>query len=322
MIFLRPDARDLLPRVDTIIFDIDGVLLEVSRSIRKVNCLSVAAYLRTLPGWTAPDDLLTSEDIEQFKEAGGFNDDWDLTFTVVLLFLHKWRLHGLTDAAALHTLCPTVAEFTADIAHRGGWLRAAEAIVLGTDDSALPAWPPEWYDKPRIRQIFQELWAGDLCPRIYGFAPQYYPGPGWIRLDTPLLDLSLVPADVKLGVVTGRTLAEAQYALELIGLAERIALPGAQGITKDDGFYKPEPAGMRQVLTRIESRVALYIGDTIDDLRTVLAFRQLPEASSITLLSAQVLTGTTPGAVAPVLFAETDILANDVNTVLRLLAKD
>ena len=123
-------------------------------------------------------------------------------------------------------------------------------------------------------------------------------------------------------MVTGRTLREAQYALELIGLADRIALPGPQGITKDDGFYKPEPAGMRQVLTRLRSRVALYIGDTIDDLRTVLAFRQLPEAASVTLVSAQVLTGTTPRAVAPTLFADTDILAEDVNTVLRLLAKE
>jgi phosphoglycolate phosphatase-like HAD superfamily hydrolase len=79
---------------------------------------------------------------------------------------------------------------------------------------------------------------------------------------------------------------------------------------------------MRQVLTLLESQIALYIGDTIDDLRTVLAFRSLPEAASVTLLSAQVLTGTTPRAVAPALFADTDILADDVNAVLRLLAKE
>ncbi|MES2459046.1 MAG: HAD-IA family hydrolase, partial [Armatimonadota bacterium] len=267
--FFRPESRDLFSHIDTIIFDIDGVLLEVSRSIRKVNCLSVAAYLRTLPGWTAPDDLLTSQDIEQFKEAGGFNDDWDLTFAVVLLFLHKWRLHHTSDASVLHTLSPTVAEYTTDIARRGGWLRSAEAI---TRDADLPSWPSEWYDKPKIQQMFQELWSGEHCQRLYGFEPQFFPGPGWIRLDTPLLDAALIPKGVKLGVVTGRTLREAQFALELLGLQDRISLPGPQGITKDDGFYKPEPLGMRQVLTRLESRTALYIGDTIDDLRTVLSF--------------------------------------------------
>lgn len=96
-------------------------------------------------------------------------------------------------------------------------------------------------------------------------------------------------------------------------------LPGRQGITKDDKLYKPEPWGMRNILTRLESKVALYIGDTIDDLRTVLAFRRLPEAAHITLLSAQVLTGTTPRTIAPTLFADTDLLADDVNAVLRLM---
>jgi phosphoglycolate phosphatase-like HAD superfamily hydrolase len=295
------------------------VLLEVSRSIRKVNSLAVAAYLRTLPGWTAPDDLLHSTEIELFKEAGGFNDDWDLTFAIVLLFLHKWRLYGNTDAAALHALSPTVAEYTADIARRGGWLRSAEAIVLGNGTAS---WPSEWYDRPRIQQIFQELWAGDYCQRLYGFVPRYFPGPGWIRLDTPLLDSTLIPSGVKLGVVTGRTLAEAQAALDMLGLQDQIHLPGPQGITKDDELYKPEPWGMRRILTRLESKTALYIGDTIDDLRTVLAFRQLPEAADITLLSAQVLTGTTPRDIAPSLFAQTDILAEDVNAVLRFLTAD
>lgn len=286
-----------------------------------MNCLAVAAYLRTLPDWTAPDNLLTSGDIEQFKEAGGFNDDWDLTFALVLLYLHKWRLHGVTDAVALNALSPTIAEYTAAIALRGGWLRSAEAIVFDTSSASdLPLWPGQWYNRPRIQQIFQELWAGDYCPCIYGFAPQYFPGRGWVHLDTPLLDTTLVPADRTLGVVTGRTLAEAQLALERVGLADRIVLPGPCGVTKDDGLYKPEPWGMRKVLTQLGSKVALYIGDTIDDLRTVLAFRQLPEAADMTLLSAQVLTGTTPRSVAPTLFADTDILAEDVNAVLRLLS--
>jgi len=50
----------------------------------------------------------------------------------------------------------------------------------------------------------------------------------------------------------------------------------------------------------------------------VLAFHALPEAEHVTLLSAQVLTGTV-GADAPHLFADADILAPDVNAVLALL---
>jgi HAD superfamily hydrolase (TIGR01548 family) len=314
---VSPEAAALLPRVDAIIFDIDGVLLDVSRSIRTVNCLSVPAYLRTLPGWTAPDDLLTSEDIERFKTAGGFNDDWDLTYAAVLLYLWKAAHYGSHDASRLHTLSPTIAEYTDAVSARGGWLRSAEAFLR---ERATPA---EWeatlagYDEARIRRLFQELWAGDHCRRLYGFEPAYYSAPGWIRLDRPLLDLSLVPANKTLAVLTGRTYSEAEFAVEMLGLAGRIPLP-VHGMTKDDGNAKPDPSGLARLVVRLGCRTAVYIGDTVDDLRTVLNFRALPAASGVTVLSAQVLTGTV-GPQAASLFAGADIVAPDVNDVLRLL---
>jgi phosphoglycolate phosphatase-like HAD superfamily hydrolase len=192
--YLRPGAIESLRALDTIIFDVDGVLLETSRSIRVVNVLAPAAYLRALPGWSdVPDDLLTSADIELFKAAGGFNDDWDLTCAVVLLFLWKSACYDSRNARALHALPPTVAQFTRGIAARGGWLRSAEAIVFeqATPDQAQAV--RAQYDPPRMQRIFQELWAGDLCSRVYGFAPTLFPGPGWVRHDRPLLDPSLVP---------------------------------------------------------------------------------------------------------------------------------
>lgn len=311
-------ARRLLPLIDTVIFDVDGVLLDVSGSIRQVNCLSLPAYLRLLPGWSAPDDLVSSEEIERFKQAGGFNDDWDLACAVVLLYLFKGARTGVKDAAALHFLSPTIAEYTAAIAARGGWLSAAEEFVFSQVSAPEAAEIRAQYDTERILRVFQEMWAGDLSPRLYGFAPIYTPGPGAVRGDRPLLDKARLPAGKTLAVLTGRTRAEAQLALEMVGMETLIPLP-ERGITKDDGFHKPDPGGMRLLLTRLGSRVAVYIGDARDDLRTVLAFRKLPEAEDITLLSAQVLTGTV-GANAPLLFAEADILAPDVNAVLNLLA--
>lgn len=319
---VKPGTHELLARLDTLVFDVDGVLLDVRDSIRSVNVLAVPTYLRMLPsGWHAPDDLLTSEDIERFKQAGGFNDDWDLTCAVVLLYLWKGARENSRDAAALHLLSPTVAEFTNAVALRGGWLRAAEAAVFEQTTPGQEAAIRAQYDKKRAGRIFQELWAGDLSPRVYGYAPTINPGPGAVRRDRPLLDLSLLPGqNVTLAALTGRTLSEAQLALEMVGLDKRILLPGPQGITRDDGFFKPEPFGMRTLLSRLDARVALYIGDALDDLRTVLAFRALPEAAHTMLLSAQVLTGTV-GLDAPRLFADADILAPNVNAVLELLRR-
>lgn len=316
-LIVKPGVQEQLRRLDTLIFDIDGVLIDFTASIRRVNVLSIPAYLRTLPNWTAPDDLLTSEDIERFKRAGGFNDDWDLTYAAVLLYLFKAARFESRDAAALHPLPPTIADYTDALARGGGWLAAAEAFVFAQatvpEGRAIRA----GYDTDRIRRIFQEMYAGDLAPRLYGFTPVLNPGRGAVRDDRSLLDVARVPRDRTLAVLTGRTLAEARIGLEMVGLDRLIPLP-AFGITKDDDFYKPEPWGMRALLTRLGARTALYIGDAPDDLRTVLRFRALPEAAAITLLSAQALTGPAGPAAAP-LFAAADIVAPDVNTVLDLV---
>ena len=48
---VTPATRALLPAIDTVVFDMDGVLLDITGSIRQVNLRAIPAYLRTLPGW-------------------------------------------------------------------------------------------------------------------------------------------------------------------------------------------------------------------------------------------------------------------------------
>ena len=115
--------------MDAVIFDMDGVLLDITGSIRVVNCLAVPFYLREVLGWPAPDDLLTSADIEVFKHAGGFNDDWDLTYALMLYFLVKGQ-NTPVNPATLNVMPPTLPRYAAQIKERGGWLRAAEEICF------------------------------------------------------------------------------------------------------------------------------------------------------------------------------------------------
>jgi phosphoglycolate phosphatase-like HAD superfamily hydrolase len=126
-----------------------------------------------------------------------------------------------------------------------------------------------------------------------------------------------VPTDKILGVQTGRTWEEALFGMEVIGLNS--CVPETSLVTKRDGFHKPNPGGFALLQTRLGFGTALYIGDTLDDLRTVQAFNE--GRQSAIFLSAQVLSG--PAGAAnekPFRTAGADLVAPDVNAVLDWLA--
>jgi len=171
------------------------------------------------------------------------------------------------------------------------------------------------YNKAAIRQCFQELFAGDQCKRLYGFEPKLFHGRGAIYDDKPLLDLEKLPEDIPLAILTGRSLEEAQVGMELVGLADKI--PSNRWITKKDGFFKPSPAGLQALIKRLKPEgAAIYIGDTLDDLKTAQAYSANPTGSE--MISALVLSGPA-GQYNKRLYekSDADIIADDVNEVLR-----
>lgn len=307
-------ARELRDQIDTVVFDMDGVLLDITQSIRVVNCLAVPFYLREVLGWQASDALLSTDDIERMKHAGGFNDDWDLTYALVLFYLVKRRMFPENDADTLSVIGQPLTRFTNKVAERGGGLVAAEEILL----EHIPRLEVDRflrdYDKPAIRQVFQELFAGEHCERLYGFVPAYYKGPGYVAKDLVLIDLEKIPKDKRIGILTGRTLEEAEIGCEVCQLAGVVEADAC--VTKANGFDKPDPGGLALLAKRLGTKSAgVYIGDTLDDLRTVRALNKM--GGTAPFLSALVLTGPA-GKKNEGLFKRegADIVAGDVNEVL------
>ena len=74
--------------IDLLIFDMDGVLVDVSRSYRQAIQQTVQIYFETCLGLKkSRRSLITKEDISLFKSIGGFNNDWELTSALILYLL-------------------------------------------------------------------------------------------------------------------------------------------------------------------------------------------------------------------------------------------
>jgi len=60
--------------IDTILFDMDGVLVDVTNSYRAVIKLTAEHFCNT---------EVTLKEIQEYKHKGGYNNDWDLTEAII-----------------------------------------------------------------------------------------------------------------------------------------------------------------------------------------------------------------------------------------------
>ena len=73
--------------MDLLIFDMDGVLIDVSKSYREAVRRTVDVYLRDCLGFETKREMISQKTIALFKSSGGFNNDWDLTSGLLLCLL-------------------------------------------------------------------------------------------------------------------------------------------------------------------------------------------------------------------------------------------
>ncbi|WP_435361064.1 TIGR01548 family HAD-type hydrolase [Haloarchaeobius sp. DFWS5] len=231
---------------DTVVLDIDGVLVDVADSYRRAILESVErVYGQTI----------RKEDIQSFKDAGGFNNDWELTYAAALYVL-----------ATREGMDLSLDEFTDEIHQHGGGLDSAElAVGAAVGANALERIRDEW-DRERLRDVFQQLYLGsDLYRSIEGGEPDI-DCEGFIHDEPVIIEPETVDAlteNWNVGVVTGRPADEADIALARVGLD----IPDEHRFTMDDWEAgKPDPHALVTLAERFDSDSIVFVGDTLDDV--------------------------------------------------------
>jgi len=317
-LFVRRDAESTLKAADAIILDVDGVLVDVRDSFRYAICDTVQFFFTKILGWKGRGRLVHPKDTDAFKMVGGFNSDWDLTEAAVLFLLWKLHAQGLRNLEELAQSKPSLQSFAGELGGQGGGLHEAyewvDARLKQEGKSGLQEGLRQRVDAPLIRRIFQEHYAGQrYCRRLYGFDPAYYQGPGSIRREKTILDKHFWPPEgLSCGIFSGRTPEEIDLALELMGICVEPRL-----IVGDDGSHpnKPDPWGLIQLGKRLSWQAGIYVGDTWDDLRTVLSYRE--SNGSRPVLFCYCSTGNGNEKTLAVFRRKgADVIARDVNALL------
>ena len=318
---LNKKILDKISQVDTLVFDIDGVLIDVRDSFGKAVCQTVQFYFKEILGFQGSQNLINPEEIEYFKIAGGFNNDWDLTSAVVLFYLMKARENNLKDVDELRSIKPDIKTFTTKILSPGGGL--AKVIDSVEKDGQLKEWILSLWDKDLITKIFQEIYAGgEHCYNIYGFHPSLIKKDGLIKQERIIIDKNKKNflQNFSLGILTGRNEREARVALERLGWDDIISKE--QIVTADDGVGKPHPQGLKKIAESLKTKLGIYVGDTWDDLITV---KNTNKEGRVTKFFSAIVLGEELNlrskSVKFYLNEGVDLLTQDVNSILYYLER-
>jgi len=85
--YVRKDRVSQLKHVDGVIFDCDGVLVDIRESYNRAIAKTVSYVLKALTNSEIPERLVSDEVIYLFRKTGGFNNDWDTVYGTLMFIL-------------------------------------------------------------------------------------------------------------------------------------------------------------------------------------------------------------------------------------------
>lgn len=284
--------NDKMKTKGLIVFDLDGVIVDVSGSYRETVRQTARLFFKEANSWEdLPNPLFSLSDLARVKQSGGLNNDWDLTFLVInLLFSlvngstdiedpNPWsRYYKMIrgcDVAALAQFLNSTKNPISSLLEKKGKQSHEFTINFYTGDVG---------SGNIIKQIFQEIYLGkDLFESTYNIPAKVYTEKGYINKEKILIDKSILESlskDNILAIATGRPKAEADYPLDLFGLRKYFAavysledcLREEQKVFEQKkrkvSFTKPNPFMLDAIEEMYKDNVSecYYIGDMPDDM--------------------------------------------------------
>ena len=260
-IYLDDLCIDILDDIDTIIFDCDGVLIDITKSY-DLAIIKTTQYV--LEYFSKINDSINVDFkiIDGFKSTGGFNDEVDLTYAAIL---------SLTAAKKLEK-DPT--EFIFDVIKNSdsyGIVTVEKYLESQTNISEIKnqlSYPGTHHENP-LYQIFDQIFYGpELYKKLFD-KDSNFSEPGLIEQDDVIINNSLLELlekkfNSKIAMVTGRGKESVNYSLK--DLLKRFDLKNSVFLEDESrDLAKPNPKPLLDSINGMNGKSTLYVGDSMED---------------------------------------------------------
>ena len=260
-IYFDDSCIDILDDIDSIIFDCDGVLIDITKSY-DLAIIKTTQYV--LEYFSKINDSINVDFkiIDGFKSTGGFNDEVDLTYAAIL---------SLTAAKKLEK-DPT--EFIFDVIKNSdsyGIVTVEKYLESQTDISEIKnqlSYPGTHHENP-LYQIFDQIFYGpELYKKLFD-KDSNFSEPGLIEQDDVIINNSLLELlekkfNSKIAMVTGRGKESVNYSLK--DLLKRFDLKNSVFLEDESrDLAKPNPQPLLNSIKGMNGKSTLYVGDSMED---------------------------------------------------------
>lgn len=236
---------------DTVVLDVDGVLVDVRASFREAvreTVVQVQRHMQVAQPWRP-----SHAEINTFKRAGGFNDDIDISIALTAI--------GAAGRGA------DAEGIAAAVERAGGGLAALRSVA--------PELPR--VEGRRVLQLFDDLyWGRDATVRVEDGRVVSVPAEdGMIKRERMLVGPDYLQRLREHGgvrhvaCISGRTPRELDAALRALGWDRA----GLAAVVTGDVVRKPDPACFDPVVAACRPRAMVYVGDVRDDWELVRRHR-------------------------------------------------
>jgi len=260
-IYTDDSKIQILNELDSIIFDCDGVLIDITKSYDQTIIKTTQYVLENLAKINSSIDV-DFKIIDGFKSTGGFNDEVDLTYAAIISLVAAKKLENDPTNFIFDVIKNS--DFT-------GIVSVEKYIENQTDISEIKkqlSYPGTHHDNP-LYQIFDQIFYGpELYQKLFNKTSNFS-DIGLIEQDDVILNNILFEKlqkkfNSKIAMVTGRGKESVKYSLK--SLLAKFNLDNSMFLEDEPReLAKPNPQSLLNSINGMNCTSILYVGDSMED---------------------------------------------------------